>query len=727
MDSFEDWVKNQTHPCLQTWAERLLELGASWDSFRRDSREVVQDLVDGGIPKLAARDVVNIASETLSRNQAPMAIFWDLENLAIPSSSSGRDVATRLKQILAPHGSLQQFRGYASIGEGNIPQQKRSDLQLSGCTLVDCPHAGRKEVVDKTIIVDAMQFAYEHPQGATLCLITGDIDYAYLLAVLQKKPQWRTIIISRGTIRSMLHVNCDMKMRWETDILQMRLAPTPAPSSTGTEALVNSSQVDGDDDEEEADDPNSRELGDLISLGEEDEDIDLTEQSQVSLEALTRDEEWDDDLELLRMAIRSAPFSCGGGAGEDSARKSHVGNTLRQTNPARFPNRDAVKDFLATVIENKIVTESGEGAFKMLTLSAAGFRPTMPVSGRSPVTIDQMPEKALAMTSSLPFVLFVAWYLCPKDEDKKFPDRVFIQSIPGKWAIVMFHNLRDVLRGVAAYPWLRSGRLVDWRLVTSGTHELQQTAIGPSTLTCSICNEEELSPPEEAPINGQGLCSVCAVSLTVDWVETHRAPVIDHVIQVLQMMAANDEVYVKKNFLRKALILRWPDECSSNRHAALWIHEALIGGTAIEFNRPHVNGRVICVKSTEAQAKASFPPENMKTDREERFVFDLLFENHGWMRRTAIIAALVEQFPDTMKTPVLRNRAVMNAAQKGLFFVAKGPYGHTVALIRSDAHDTLKLLGDCEKEEEKKEPESIDSSAESSESTEESASPDLVD
>jgi hypothetical protein len=62
---------------------------------------------------------------------------------------------------MAPHGKLEQFCGYASIGEGHIPKQKRSDLELSGCTLVDCPHLGRKEVADKTIIVD------EHPGGAT--------------------------------------------------------------------------------------------------------------------------------------------------------------------------------------------------------------------------------------------------------------------------------------------------------------------------------------------------------------------------------------------------------------------------------------------------------------------------------------------------------------------------------------------------------------------------------
>jgi hypothetical protein len=150
----------------------------------------------------------------------------------------------------------------------------------------------------------------------------------------------------------MLHVNCDMKMRWETDMLQMRVAAPTLSSwstpSTATKSFVQSNPENKEDNETGASktSPNSREWGHLISLGEEDEDNALTEHSQASLEALTRDEEWDDDdLGLLRMAIRGAPSTSGGGG--NSARKSYVGNFLRTTNPARFPHRDADKDFLA--------------------------------------------------------------------------------------------------------------------------------------------------------------------------------------------------------------------------------------------------------------------------------------------------------------------------------------------------------------------------------------------
>ena len=99
MDAFDEWVKSATpHSSVRTHADRLIELGASWDSFlSRDAEDIARDLVAGGIPPLAARDIVDVAAGIAHRSRAPMAIFWDLENMPIPATSSGRDVACRLK------------------------------------------------------------------------------------------------------------------------------------------------------------------------------------------------------------------------------------------------------------------------------------------------------------------------------------------------------------------------------------------------------------------------------------------------------------------------------------------------------------------------------------------------------------------------------------------------------------------------------------------------------
>ena len=432
MDAFDEWAKasTQQYPCFQQWADRLIELGASWDSFRRDRGEIVQDLVAGGIPLLAARDIVDIASAAVQRRSAPMAIFWDLENMPIPTSSSGRDVTSRLKSILAPHGDLVQFRGYASIGLGLIPQQKRSDLQLSGCHLVDCPHNGRKEVADKMIIVDAMQFAFLHPEGATLCFITGDVDYAYLLAVLQR-PQWQTIVISKGTMLSMLHVNCDMKMRWETDILQLRY--TGEPTSVGHNAEEQVEPLVTED--------NAMSIGDKAQIpisyralieqqrGSTAADTPISSR----FESLTADEEWEDDVELLRAIMKKEGPRIDGFPA--AARKSTVGIVLRSTNSARFPDRDALRSFFAKAIGTGAVIESGEGATKMLSLPMKGGHvgPALPLSDRAPISAKEIPKRVIELTLTMPFILFIPWRRCPPSNT--FPKGTFVQSYE-QWAIL---------------------------------------------------------------------------------------------------------------------------------------------------------------------------------------------------------------------------------------------------------------------------------------------------
>jgi len=75
VDSFEEWARASTD-----LGDKLLELGASWDSFRGDQEIVLQDLVRGGIPRLTARSICKLAVAAIRQNDAPMAIFWDFKS-----------------------------------------------------------------------------------------------------------------------------------------------------------------------------------------------------------------------------------------------------------------------------------------------------------------------------------------------------------------------------------------------------------------------------------------------------------------------------------------------------------------------------------------------------------------------------------------------------------------------------------------------------------------------
>ena len=68
---------------------------------------------------------------------APMAVFWDVENMPIPKELSGLEVIDAIKKKLTPFGNLEAIRAFSDISAGCPPVEKRSDLQLSGCHLID--------------------------------------------------------------------------------------------------------------------------------------------------------------------------------------------------------------------------------------------------------------------------------------------------------------------------------------------------------------------------------------------------------------------------------------------------------------------------------------------------------------------------------------------------------------------------------------------------------------
>ncbi|CAB9505974.1 expressed unknown protein [Seminavis robusta] len=190
--SFEKWLRGaHEQPFVAQWADKLIDLGATWETFRRSEDDViVDDLVKvGGIPILAARYVVGIAKDAIARRKAPAALFWDLDKLPIPLSSQGaREITARFKSIMAKHGCLTQFRGYTSrTDQSNTSQQICQDLQFSGCQIVHCP----SKKTEMMIAVDAMRFAFLNPEGATLGFVTDGDEYDYLLTTLDQ-PAWPT-------------------------------------------------------------------------------------------------------------------------------------------------------------------------------------------------------------------------------------------------------------------------------------------------------------------------------------------------------------------------------------------------------------------------------------------------------------------------------------------------------------------------------------------------------
>ncbi|KAJ8583654.1 hypothetical protein M405DRAFT_748298, partial [Rhizopogon salebrosus TDB-379] len=125
-----------------------------------------------------------------------VAVFWDYENCTPPVSSQGHAIVNGIRRIAHVFGCVTTFKAYLdmSVQSSKSSVAFRSVLQSSGVSMIDCPHSGRKDVVDKMILVDMLAFAIDHHSPATIILIAGDRDYAYAISTLRLR-QYTVVLI----------------------------------------------------------------------------------------------------------------------------------------------------------------------------------------------------------------------------------------------------------------------------------------------------------------------------------------------------------------------------------------------------------------------------------------------------------------------------------------------------------------------------------------------------
>ncbi|TBU50101.1 NYN domain-containing protein [Dichomitus squalens] len=169
-----------------------------------------------------------------------VAIFWDYENCAPPTSTPGYDVVSNIRQVAHEYGSVKLFKAYLELSEQSSSKSigLRSELQSCGVSLTDCPHNGRKDVADKMMIVDMLTYAIDNPAPATIVLISGDRDFVYAVSVLRLR-RYRVVLVAPNCAHASLKSQASAVLNWETDIMG-KTNPRPqtldAPNSCSDDA-----------------------------------------------------------------------------------------------------------------------------------------------------------------------------------------------------------------------------------------------------------------------------------------------------------------------------------------------------------------------------------------------------------------------------------------------------------------------------------------------------------
>ncbi|TFY68445.1 hypothetical protein EVJ58_g1014 [Rhodofomes roseus] len=95
----------------------------------------------------------------------------------------------------------------------------RSRLYAAGFELVDCPHDGMKEVIDKAITVDMFMYALDNPARSTLLLISGDRGYAPMLSRLSLRGYNIIIVTPITTANAGLRLaQCHSVYEWSDQL-----------------------------------------------------------------------------------------------------------------------------------------------------------------------------------------------------------------------------------------------------------------------------------------------------------------------------------------------------------------------------------------------------------------------------------------------------------------------------------------------------------------------------
>ena len=78
-------------------------------------------------------------------------IYWDFENIRPSSTTKLIDVTNIIRARLFKYGVIRTRNLYIDSQSPSELSTKRGELNLSGWSIIDCPHRGKSEVIDKKL------------------------------------------------------------------------------------------------------------------------------------------------------------------------------------------------------------------------------------------------------------------------------------------------------------------------------------------------------------------------------------------------------------------------------------------------------------------------------------------------------------------------------------------------------------------------------------------------
>lgn len=209
---------------------------------------------------------MNQYGPAIARPTKEVAIFWDYENVQIPSRcTSPLQACMAISKAAAKHGVIQQRRVYADYSREDSTNMSRlgADISESGFDLVSTPRraAKKKETLDRKMINDIIFFAWDVLfRGGEPCviLITSDGDFAYTINKLRDRGA-SNVVMHGSNVSSLLIESADIALNLEEDVLPDHIlrssalataknsprdaSPTPLPSEKEIDTTLHATET----------------------------------------------------------------------------------------------------------------------------------------------------------------------------------------------------------------------------------------------------------------------------------------------------------------------------------------------------------------------------------------------------------------------------------------------------------------------------------------------------
>jgi uncharacterized protein (TIGR00288 family) len=147
---------------------------------------------------------------TNSNTPLTMAVFLDLENLAIGARDAGYptfDVRKVLTKLLL-RGNIVVKKAYSDFEQY---REMKKDLHEAAFELIEIPHVRQagKNSADIRMVVDALDLCYTKPHVDTFVIMSGDSDFSPLVSKLRENAKTLIGVGVKSSSSDLFINNCD--------------------------------------------------------------------------------------------------------------------------------------------------------------------------------------------------------------------------------------------------------------------------------------------------------------------------------------------------------------------------------------------------------------------------------------------------------------------------------------------------------------------------------------